>query len=109
MHIKQAETVGQFAADRPGIHTGIPEENARRRDREANRVGCRHGAVALSVQALGFTTGRSRRGRAAAKVSRQAAMTLGNAIHLLLIQAAYFQKHSHELHHTGSNHEKGKE
>lgn len=70
---------------------GIPEENARRRDSEANRVGCRHGAAALSVQSQGFVTQRSRRGRSEVKVVRQAAMSFGNAIQLFLIQAGYEQ------------------
>lgn len=80
---------------------GIPEENTRRRDREANRVGCRHGAVALSVQGEGVMTQRSRRGRGEAKVFRQAAMSFGNAVQLFLIQAGYEQRMA--AHITGTN------
>ena len=80
---------------------GIPEENTRRRDREANRVGCRHGAVALSVQGEGFVTQRSRRGRGEAKVFRQAAMSFGNAVQLFLIQTGYEQRMA--AHITGTN------
>jgi len=69
----------------------VPEDNVRRRDGEANRIACRHGAVALSVQSLGFASGHPDQGNLSGKVARQAAMTFGNAIHMLVIQDAYRQ------------------
>lgn len=69
----------------------VAEGNVRRRDREANRIGFRHGAVALSVQSLWLPSGHSDKENSSDEVARQAAMTFGNAIHMLVIQDAYRQ------------------
>lgn len=68
-----------------GRQLGFSADFIRPRDAEANRASGKHGWIAISVQAAGFVSGRSRRKAGPAKARRQSSRAFHCALHLFAI------------------------